>query len=839
MRELPTGTVTFLFTDVEGSTRLLDEVGAERYADELAEHRRLLREIFARHGGVEVDTQGDAFFVAFATAPDARAAAAEGHGSLAAGPIRVRMGLHTGTPTLHEGGYVGMDVHRAARIAAAAHGRQVVVSATTAALVSDNGLRDLGEHRFKDLAAPERVWQLGDGDFPPLKSLERTNLPVPATPFLGRDEELAAVAGLLTRPDVRLVTLTGPGGTGKTRLALQAAAETAESFSDGITWVPLAPLRDPILATSTVASALEIPERPDRPVDELLREAIAGKRLLVLLDNAEHLLPDLAAEVSGLVAAAGPTVLVTSRERLRIAGEHAYAVPSLSESDARSLFVARARQVDESFVESPAVGELCRRLDHLPLALELAAARTSLFSPEQLVERLAKRLDLFTGGRDADARQATLRATIDWSYELLDEDERELFAALAVFVGGCTFDAAEEVAGADPDALQSLIDKSLVRRRPRGDRYWMLETIREFAAERLADRDDTDALRARHAAYYATRTADADPYVRHGPDQQAWVAHVGDEYDNIRAAVAFGLEHARELAARIVGNVTFFLWLRGGFTEAAAWVDAVVAHADDLRPEIRTRIHECGSAVYLRLGDVETASRHADAAYGIAAAAGDDAGLANALRERGKVAAAKGQTDAIGAIYTELEVVARRAGDPWNAAIALNNLGDMALTAGAWHDVVDLCGRASEIRRSMGDLWGSALSKLNVAEAQFELGQLRMAAASARTALEDGDASGATTIVAWAFDFVTTLALASGRPVDAARLHGAARRLQEDLGSSAEGHYEQAMLARAEASLRETLDGGAFERERAEGARLAREQAIALANAVLDAASID
>jgi predicted ATPase len=740
------------------------------------------------------------------------------------------MGLHTGTPALHEGGYIGMDVHRAARIAAAAHGGQVVVSETTAALVTGDGLRDLGEHRFKDLAAPERVWQLGDAEFPPLKSLGRTNLPVPATPFLGRDDELAAVAELLTRTDVRLLTLTGPGGTGKTRLALQAAAETAERFADGITWVPLAPLRDPALTNAVVAGALEIPEVPDRPVDQSLREWLGGKRVLLLLDNAEHLLPDVAAEVSGLLAAPGPTVLVTSRERLRVAGEHAYGVPSLSEQDAVSLFVARARQVDEAFVETTAVPELCRRLDHLPLALELAAARTSLFSPAQLLDRLSKRLDLFKGGRDADPRQATLRATIDWSYELLDEDERALFAAFAVFVAGCTFDAAEEVAGAEPDTLQSLIDKSLVRRRPTGDRYWMLETIREFAAERLAERDDADERRTRHAAYYASFVGQADPYVRHGPDQQEWVARVADDYDNIRAAVAFGLECEPEVAASLVGNLTFFLWLRGGLVEAAPWVDACVAHAGDLPPELLTRVHECGSAVFQRLGDVEKASGHADEAYRVAAAAGDLRGLANALRERGKVAAAKGELAAIRSIYTELEEVARRAGDPWNGAIALNNLGDLALREGSWRDVIDLCGQSSQIRRSIGDIWGSALARLNVAEAQLELGELEAAAESVGVALEDASETGATTIMAWSLDVAVALAATNGRHVDAARLLGAANRVYQELDVvDREGQYEAALIVRVGALLRETLGAAVFEDELARGAAWSRDEAVAFA----------
>jgi class 3 adenylate cyclase len=278
--ELPTGTVTFLFTDVEGSTRVLHDLGADVYAAALAEHRRTVREACSRHGGVEVDTQGDAFFVAFPTAPGALAAAAEITGALAEGPILVRAGLHTGTPLVTDEGYVGADVHRAARIAAAGHGGQVLVSTATAALLDDGGLRDLGEHRFKDLSAAERVYQLGEGEFPALKSLYRTNLPVPATPFLGRERELAEVTELLASREVRLLSLTGPGGTGKTRLALQAAAEVTEEYADGVWWVPLASLRDPAFVLSAVAKAVDVKEPPGMTVTDALVSALAGKSAL-------------------------------------------------------------------------------------------------------------------------------------------------------------------------------------------------------------------------------------------------------------------------------------------------------------------------------------------------------------------------------------------------------------------------------------------------------------------------------------------------------------------------------------------------------------------------------
>src|SRR5213593_4463932 len=451
-RRLPSATVTFLFTDVEGSTRLLHELGAEQYAQALAEHRRVLREAFAAHGGVEVDTQGDAIFVAFPTAPGALAAAADALTGLDAGPIRVRMGVHTGTPHVSEEGYVGVDVHRAARIAAAGHGGQVLISASTAALLGTEGLLDLGEHRLKDLSAPERIYQLGDEDFPPLKSLYRTNLPIPATPFLGREHELAEVSGLLE--DARLLTLTGPGGTGKTRLGLQAAAEAAERYPDGIFWVPLAPLRDSELVLVTAAQALGAKDG--------LAEHLADK-LLLLFDNFEHVM-EAARGLSELLASC-PNVhlLVTSRELLRVPGEQAYPVPPLEPEDGTELFLVRARAARPSFVASHAVPELCARLENLPLALELAAARVRVLSPEQLVERLSQRLDLLKAGRGVDPRQQTLRATIEWSHELLDEDEQRLFARLAVFVGGCTLETAEAVCDADLDTVQSLVDKSLVR----------------------------------------------------------------------------------------------------------------------------------------------------------------------------------------------------------------------------------------------------------------------------------------------------------------------------------------------------------------------------------------
>src|SRR5437867_1416083 len=399
MRELPAGTVTFLFTDIEGSTRLLHELG-DAYADALAEHRRLLREAFARHGGVEVDTQGDAFFYAFPSGPEAIKAAGEGQQALSAGPIPVRMGVHTGRPHVGREGYVGEDVHLAARIAAAGHGGEVLVSEATHALV-EGELADLGEHRVKDFSEPVWIFQLGTERFPPLKTISNTNLPRPASSFVGREQEVSDLVELL-RDGARLVTLSGPGGSGKTRLAVESAAELVPEFRNGVFWVGLAALRDPALVAETVAQTLGAKNG--------LAEHIGERELLLLLDNFEQVVEAAPGLGSLLESCPNLRLLVTSRELLRIRGEVDYPVPPLADSEAVELFCARSH-----LEPSEEIAELCARLDDLTLSVELVAARTSVLSPGQSVKRLSQRLDLHRGGRDAEARQRTLRATIEWS----------------------------------------------------------------------------------------------------------------------------------------------------------------------------------------------------------------------------------------------------------------------------------------------------------------------------------------------------------------------------------------------------------------------------------------
>ncbi|HZJ51940.1 MAG TPA: adenylate/guanylate cyclase domain-containing protein, partial [Actinomycetota bacterium] len=478
MRALPTGTVTFLFTDIEGSTRLLDELGAERFADALAEHRRLLRAAFARHGGVEVDTQGDAFFVAFWDASGALAAAAEGQVALAQGPIRVRMALHTGEPVVTDEGYVGMDVHRAARICSTAHGGQVVLSATTRTLLDDADLVDLGLHRLKDLGRPEKLFQLGLDRFPPLRSLNATNLPSQPSTLIGRERELAELAALV--PEARLAVATGPGGSGKTRLALQVAAELVETFTDGVYWVSLAAVSETALVFPTIASALGAQGEVAAHIDE--------RRMLLLLDNLEQVL-DVAPQLSELLRSCPNLhLLITSRALLRIEGEHEYQVEPLPTQDAVALFRERA---PVAFPEE-AIVAICRRVDCLPLAVELAAARTRILSADAMLARLEQRLPVLTGGRrDAPERQRTLRATIEWSYELLEDDEQLLFRRLAVFAGSFDAAGAEEVAGSSLETLQTIVEHNLVRRWSSG-RFGMLETIHEFAIERLEESGEAE-----------------------------------------------------------------------------------------------------------------------------------------------------------------------------------------------------------------------------------------------------------------------------------------------------------------------------------------------------------
>jgi predicted ATPase len=691
-RELPTGTVTFLFTDIEGSTRLLNELG-DAYADALAEHRRVLREAFAGHGGVEVDTQGDAFFVAFSRASDALAAAAQAQHALD-GPIKVRIGLHTGEPLVTEEGYVGIDVHRAARIAAAGHGGQVLVSQTTHDLAGD-GLRDLGEHRLKDLSAPERIYQLGDGDYPRLKTLYQTNLPIPATPFLGREDELATVGELLADPDRRLLTLTGAGGSGKTRLALQAAGAAADGYPGGIWWVPLAPVGDPEGVFESAAGALG--------VSGSLDEAIGERRLLLLLDNFEHLI-EAAPQLSPLLATCpNLDLVVTSRERLQLQGEHVYAVPVLARSEAKALFTSRARAVRPDFEETAELDELCERLDDLPLALELAAARTAILSTEQLLSRLGRRLDLLRGGRDAEVRQQTLRATIEWSYDLLEADEQLLLARLAVFRGGCTLEAAEGICDADVDRLQSLVDKSLVRVRE-GQRFWMLETIREFAAERLQDSGEEAALGRRHAEYFM-RVAESAHLSSETLDLGQRFEIATPELDNLRAAIDWAAESGDVALALKIALALESLWVAQQPYEGVRRYEELIDAAGELPPEVNAQALRALGGVVFMVGEFERGTALHEQALEAFRSLGDEPAVAHVLHRLAMNAVHNGEYDEAKALSDESLAISRRQGSRSAEAMAVGVFADIAARERRYEEALELALECASLAGEVGFTW--------------------------------------------------------------------------------------------------------------------------------------
>jgi predicted ATPase len=609
--DLPSGTVTFLFTDVEGSTKLLHELGAVEYAEALAEHRRILRQAFGNHGGVEVDTQGDAFFVAFSSASGAIEAGAEALEGLASGPIRVRMGIHTGTPHMAEEGYVGQDVNKGARIASAGHGGQVLLSKETRDLAHVH-VTDLGEHRLKDFERAVWIFQLGSERFPPLKTISNTNLPRPASSFVGREKEVEQIVSRL-RGGARLLTLTGPGGSGKTRLAIEVAAELIPEFKAGVFWVGLAPLRDPALVTDTIAQTLGAKNG--------LTEHIAEREILLLLDNLEQVVEAAPELASLLETCPNLNLLTTSRELLRVRGEVEYPVLPLADPEAVELFATRARaEPDET------VYELCRALDNLPLALELAAARASVLSPRQILERLSERLDLLRGGRDADPRQQTLRTTIEWSHELLSAEERQLFARLAVFAGGCTLETAEEVTEANLDTLQSLANKSLLRHTE--ERFWMLETIREYATERLEESGEAEERHRRHAQHFLALAEEAEQHAREYSKE--WLELLEREHDNLRAALdRFEALGESQLALRLAGALSEFWGIRGHFTEGRRrlW-NALRA---DERPTAARAKGLNGAADLATAGDVDSARLWVEEALSIHRELGDPRGIAESL----------------------------------------------------------------------------------------------------------------------------------------------------------------------------------------------------------------
>jgi predicted ATPase len=809
--ERPTGTVTFLFTDIEGSTRLLHELG-ERYAEVLAEHRRLLRAAFARRGGVEVDTQGDAFFVAFSRAGDAVAAARDAQLALAEGPVRVRIGIHTGEPVVTEEGYVGVDVHRAARIASAGHGGQVLVSEATRRLLADAAeLRDLGEHRLKDLSAPQRLYQLGDADFPPLKTLYQTNLPTPANPLIGRKRDLVEVARLLGSERARVVTVTGPGGIGKTRFSLAAAAEVGDQFPEGVWFVDLAPIRDAALVLPTIGATLGA--RVDVPVH------IGDKQLLLLLDNLEQVV-DAAGDLAALLAACPRMqLLTTSREPLRIAAEREYPLRPLPESPAVELFRERARAgVPDVHVEYELAAEICERLDHLPLAIELAAARVKVLDPAALLERLERRLPLLaTRARDVPERQRALHSTIAWSYELLPAEDQQLFRRLSVFARGCTLATAEAVCDGDVDALESLVDKSLLRRR--GDRFLMLETIREFAGERLDDSDEADEVRRRHAEFFLALAESANLASDASGEQRHDLVVV--EQHNARAALEWALGRGElELGLRLAVALENY-WVTSNPQEGMRWFESFLEGAAGVPPTLLARaLRSYGSSAYI-LGEYERGIALFERSLALFRSLGDERGIAILLHRLAIDARRRGDAETARSLVEESLARHREAGFGRGETQALTLLAQLAYADGEHERALELLERSAAIAEGSGFSWWHCITLLQLAMWRLRLGGLDEAETRARAALGLAHRMADRQHVVYALALLSRIAAAAQRSERAGRLWGALEA-EETRGRIGQWEEDRQRFAAAAA----VPPGPEYDRALDEGRRLSLEEAV-------------
>ena len=757
MPDLPTGTVTLLFTDMEGSTRLLQQLG-ERYAQVLADCRGLLRAAFTQHNGYEVDTQGDAFFVSFARATDAILASVAIQRSLINHPwpahaaVRVRIGLHTGEPLLTVDGYIGVDVHHAARIMSAGHGGQIVLSQTTRQLVEQHlpegtFLQDLGEHRLKDLQRPSHLFQLSiagwPDDFPPLKTLDTypNNLPVQPTPFIGREKEVAAVTRLLRRPEVRLVTLTGPGGVGKTRLGLHAAAELSDDFTDGVFVVALAPVSQPSQVLSAIAQTLAIGEASDSPLFPLLQAALREKQLLLLLDNFEQV-AEAAVVVAELLAGCSKLkVLVTSRGGLHVRAEHEFPVPplslpslkhlpdvsALSQYEAVALFIERALATRPDFVvtnaNAPALAAICARLDGLPLAIELAAARIKHFSPQTLLSRLEQGLSVLSGGaRDLPGRQQTLRGAIAWSYELLSSQEQKLFRHLAVFVDGWGLEAAEMICmargGLSEDMLEgmsSLVDKSLLRQeeQPAGEtRFWMLQTLREFGLEQLARSGELEATRQAHAEYYLRLAEEAQPSLK-ATEQGRWMARLEQEHENLRAALSWlieqargGSEHGKQQAERVLRFCTALSWfwsIRGYSREGQNFLEEALMVCEDVGAPVKARAFYTAANLAFLLDNTERTEKLGSESLHFFRELGDKAGMADALELLGTSAWARGRYTLARSQLEEAATLYQEMGDQWKHGRCLTQLARISTVEGEYEQARGLLEQSLALYRILGD----------------------------------------------------------------------------------------------------------------------------------------
>jgi predicted ATPase/class 3 adenylate cyclase len=895
----PAGTLTFLFTDIEGSTRLEQDVGREAYAELRERHRRLLRAAFGSHAGVEQGTQGDSFFVVFGSAREALLAAIEAQRALAAeswpagGAVQVRMGLHAGEADVAGGSLVGIDINRAARIAATGHGGQIVVSDSVrglagASLPDGVSLRSLGSHRLKDLRAPESLWQVvAEGlaaEFPPLKSIDArpNNLPTQLTSFVGREAELAEAGRLLAAN--RLLTLTGPGGTGKTRLSLQVAANAADDYPDGIFFAALETVREPALVATRLLSAVGLPETGTRPAETVLREWLAEKHVLFVLDNLEQVLGAGPIIVDLLRAAPGLNVLATSRAALRVSGEQEYPVPglptppdpsqltaleraqlpeaertldpaTLSTYEAVRLFIARASAVRPGFSvtneNAPAVAAICARLHGMPLAIELAAARVKLLSPDAILARLEGQLSLLAAGsRDLPERQQTLRGAIAWSYDILDESCRLLLDRLSVFEGPFELEAAEAIGGPPSelgqevlDGLTSLADQSLIRTSEDGGEpsFQLLETIREFAAEMLDRRAQQAELRRRHAAWYLdfARRAAAE---LSGDEQRLWLERFERAHDNIRAVLDRAVVAGDAEVAIGLAFATWRFWQkRGHLYEARRRLDTMAA-ADWSRrePILRARLMEAVGGVAWWQGDIAAMRPAYEEAVAIWRSMNDPSELANALYNYSFVFTvpedARGprtvDADPAGVGRAALEealALYRRLGDERGEGNVLWGIGNMAYFRDSPGAGATEFALALEKFRRVGDRTMEAWSLHELGGALLRRGQRDASRDHLRHALrhfyEASDTAGITLVL----DDLSSQALADEDPIRAARLWGAARSLTASTGAGLASFVDGWIEQQVRPNVRNSIAPDELERGAREGAEMKLDDLVAYA----------
>ena len=866
---LPTGTVTFLFTDIEGSTRLVQRLGA-RYADLLVEHHRLLREATAIGGGSEVKTEGDSFFVVFGEPAQAVRAVVHAQRRLAAASwpdgaeVAVRMGLHTGGVVLAGGEYVGVDIHRAARIAAAAHGGQVVLSETTreavhAELPPGTSLRDLGLHRLKDLDEPEHIQQLViDGirsDFPPLRSLSARFelIPGEVSSFVGRASEIDEVTGLLAA--TRLLTLTGPGGSGKTRLAIEVARRASDAYGDGVAFVPLSAISDARLVPSAIRHALGYHEDVGRSGIETLTDRLDALDLLLVLDNFEHVL-EAAADIGTLLAGTQrATILVTSRASLRLGGEQTYAVQplglpgpdavgdfaSIAGAESVALFVERARQVQPHFTLEPGnaslVARICIRLDGLPLAIELAASRLRFLSLDSILERLEHRLDLLRGaGPDRDARQRTLRATIGWSHDLLEPPVRVVFRRLGVFMGGATLETIEQLvprlgdAGVEPfDALDALTDQSLLRSDVAAaePRFSMLETLREYALERLDEASETEAMTAAHGRWYLGLVARVASGLTKGP---LAADRIEADHDNVRIAFRWAIDRGEtELALRSAGAIWRFWHLRGHLREGTRICQDVLAMRDvDAFPEGRALALYSLASLHYWSSDLEAARREYELALVAARAAGAVAIEAEVYYALGYVHAFAKEWDKTAAAFEASGDLYDQIGDGLGRTSARYARAFTHSLAGRWPEALPGLEEAVREFDELGEDFWRYTSRLVLGRTLQRLGQLERSEELAREGLQGAAQLGDATMRAMAMRDLGAVAAMRGQHERALRLVGASRGLEDAVGGQAPDELVN-ILDPIELAREAGLTEGDIDRLLVEGRSLSIDAALELA----------